>query len=207
MQPDLPERLSVRAMEPADLHSVVAVHLQSFPDFFLSFLGPRFLSLYYEYICRSTDGIACVCEASTGVIGFVAGSANPRGFYRRLLRRRWLGFAVAAIPALARRPTIAMRLLRALRYPGTQSPHSREAGLYSIGVSPSAQNRGVGAKLVDAFVRECRRRGCDSVTLKTDANGNESTNAFYRRRGFALQGQELTPEGRLMNRYVLRIGI
>lgn len=78
-------------METEDIDQVVAVHLANFPGFFLSFLGPHFLSLYYLGICSALEGIGFVYSNSVGeLVGFVAGSSNPRGFYSRLLKRDWL---------------------------------------------------------------------------------------------------------------------
>ena len=38
---------TVRPMAQADVPLVVETHLSAFPGFFLSFLGPRFLALFY----------------------------------------------------------------------------------------------------------------------------------------------------------------
>jgi len=72
----------------------------------------------------------------------------------------------------------------------------------SLCVDPGSQRRGVGKSLVDAFLGEARRRGLRSVVLETDAEENETVNAFYGRQGFVLVRRFRTPEGREMNEYV-----
>ena len=79
---------ALRRMEPGDVATVAELHLASFPGFFLSFLGPRFLGLYYSGVCAAPEGIALVFLNPGGEpAGFVAGATNPRGFYSRLLKR------------------------------------------------------------------------------------------------------------------------
>jgi ribosomal protein S18 acetylase RimI-like enzyme len=189
-------------MEKEDVGSVVRIHLTSFPGFFLTFLGPRFLSLYYSGICEAPEGIALICKDPDGEpAGFVAGTINPRGFYSRLLKRHWLKFCLASVGAILRKPTIIARIARGLSHP-SQNPVGEEvAGLFSIGVLPELQGTGAGKVLVDAFLSEARKRGCRRVFLTTDRNGNDAVNAFYRKMGFRIERQYETPEGRAMNEY------
>lgn len=192
----------IRPMTTADIDRVVAVHVESFPGFFLSFLGPGFLRRYYAGIVAAPEGIAFVwADAGGQVAGFVAGSANPGGFYRRLLRRDWLGFCFASLPAVCRRPSVVPRLFRALSHPGANPVGADVAGLFSIAVAPSTQGSGAGGSLVRAFLDEAGRRGAGKVFLTTDRDDNDGVNAFYRNLGFSLERQYLTPEGRRMNEY------
>ena len=189
-------------MEPGDISRVVSVHLESFPGFFLSFLGDRFLRLYYSGICAAPEGIALVYLNEAGIpAGFVAGTTNPQGFYRRLLKSDGLKFALASLGALFRRPSTCGRLLRALTHPSANPIGDEVAGLYSIGVLPELQGTGAGKKLVRAFLAEAARRGCKKVFLTTDRDENDEVNGFYRSLGFTIQHQYVTPEGRRMNQY------
>jgi ribosomal protein S18 acetylase RimI-like enzyme len=189
-------------MNSDDVESVVRVHLESFPGFFLSFLGQRFLRLYYLGVCNAVESIAFVYLNARGeVVGFVAGTANPRGFYSRLLRRYWLRFATASLTAIFRRPQTIVRIARAFFHP-SQNPHGNDvAGLYSIAVLPRLQGNGVGKQLVVRFLEEAGRRGCAKVVLSTDRDNNDGVNSFYRNLGFAVRRHYETPEGRKMNEY------
>lgn len=189
-------------MMPEHIPAVVQTHLASFPGFFLSSLGPRFLTLYYEGVCTAPEGISFVYMNALGLpAGFVAGSSNPRGFYSRLLKRGWLKFAFASAEAIIRRPAVMVRIARGLFHPGSNPVGDDIAGLFSIGVLPELQGAGAGKKLVRAFLQEALRRGCKRVFLTTDRDDNETVNAFYQRLGFAIERQYETPEGRRMNEY------
>ena len=192
----------IRPMTLSEVRDVVHVHLQAFPGFFLSFLGPGFLRELYRGIVSDPAGIAFVAEQDGRILGFVAGTAEPAGFYSRLLKRRFLPFAFHAAMAALRRPAAAPRLLRALGR-SKQAPDraSGRAELMSLAVLSEARGTGSGAKLVDAFVSRVREINGEAVLLTTDAADNDAVNSFYVNRGFRLCRSFTTPEGRQMNEY------
>jgi ribosomal protein S18 acetylase RimI-like enzyme len=195
----------IRPLIDSDLKTVVKIHLHSFPGFFLSFLGPRFLELFYRSFLEDSTGIGFVALDGDGsVIGSVVGPLVPGGYFKRLMRRRWWAFSLASVSALLYRPWIASRLLRALWYrgdvPGGDSVP--RALLSSIAVAPEAQERGVGQALVKAWLFEVRRRGGQGAFLTTDAEGNEAVNQFYQRLGWKPGGSYTTAPRRRMNRYI-----
>ncbi|HXE95882.1 MAG TPA: GNAT family N-acetyltransferase [Dongiaceae bacterium] len=189
-------------MKADDVAAVVKVHLASFPGFFLSFLGPGFLSLFYSGICSAHEGIAFVYLNNAGIpAGFVAGTSNPGGFYSRLLKRDWIKFALASIFPVLKKPSVIKRLLRAVSHPSDNPVGDDVAGLFSIGVLPELQGTGAGKKLVRAFLNEATKRACKKVFLTTDRDNNDSVNSFYTSLGFSVEHQYVTPEGRRMNQY------
>lgn len=194
---------AVRDIQADDVRSVVTVHLRAMPDFFLSSLGSGFLRTYYASVIVDQTAIAAVAvdETSGDIAGFVVGSRNPAGFYGRLLRERWLHFAVASIPALLRNPAAALRIARATRYPSSQPEGEGVGGLYSIAVLPEVQGLGVGRLLVDRFLLEARAGGLSAVYLHADAEGNDGWNALLVKTGWQLRKTFSTPEGRSMNEY------
>jgi ribosomal protein S18 acetylase RimI-like enzyme len=195
--------MSVRLMLMADIPGVVDIHLQSFPGFFLSFLGCRFLRELYFGILKDPAGIAYVYEDQGRMLGFVAGTSHPAGFYSRLLYRRWWRFALAALAPVLKSPMIILRLLRAIRKPQDVSSQPGVGTLMSIAVSPEAQGRGLGQVLVKAFLEGAIDRKLKHVDLTTDRNNNDSVNQFYQRMGFRCSRTFVTPEGREMNEYVI----
>ena len=59
--------------------------------------------------------------------------------------------------------------------------------LYWIAVAPSAQGRGLGAKLIERTERAIRREGGRTLWADTSSGPHyEPTRAFYRARGFTL---------------------
>lgn len=198
--------LTVRAMTMADVERVVGIHVVAFPGFFLSFLGPRFLRVFYAESVVLGE-VAQVAEVDSRVVGFVMGSTDPGRFFKMLLRRRLLRFAWAAVPAVARRPAVAFRVARAVLKPREAAKQAGTATLMSIAVDPAAQGTGAGKALVLGFIDEAARRGAVKVDLTTDKVGNDGTNAFYRSLGFSVAREIVTPEKRILNEYELDLPV
>lgn len=186
------------------LDQVVRVHRCAFPGFFLSFLGPRFLREFYASFLVDPAGRGFVAINPQGrVCGVVVGPLNPAGYFKRLLKRRWWAFCLASASAVVRRPSVILRLGRAVFYRGETPTGPVRALLSSIAVDPVAQGSGVGRLLVERWVEEVHAQGVGGCFLTTDAEDNGAVNAFYRRLGWRLDGDYTTPEGRRMNRYVI----
>jgi GNAT superfamily N-acetyltransferase len=190
-------------MKLGNVKSVVDVHLKSFQGFFLTFLGRDFLSELYRGIVSDPSGIAFVAVADERVIGFVAGTDHPAGFYKRLLKKRWRRFGIASLPAIIKKPHVVLRLFRALSMPKQVTAENGRGTLMSVAVLPGEQNKGIGRLLAKAFLEEARKRGLHKVDLTTDKLNNDSVNAFYLREGFSRSCSFVTPDGREMNEYVI----
>ena len=200
--------LNVRPMKTADLDDVVELHLEGFPGFFLSILGPRFLKLLYSEILKRPDHVAMVAvDPTRQVTGFVAGVAEQSHFYSHLIRRRSFAFAVASLSAVIRNPRILPRLFRSLKYPRQSRTASAQALLMSIAVKPDMAGKGVGRLLVTAFLEAMSRKGAAAVSLTTDRDSNDRTNRFYQELGFRIDRVFVTAEGRRMNEYKIEIPV
>jgi ribosomal protein S18 acetylase RimI-like enzyme len=188
-------------MVESDVEEVVALHLRTFPGFFLSFLGHGFLVLLYRSIRAAPEGVALVAVGATGVEGFAAGVTAQESFYGQLLRKQWWRFGLLAAGAAVRRPSAIPRLLRAVRRPSETGEAAAPAALLSIGVNPEAESRGIGSLLIEAFCSELAARGVAGVCLTTDRDDNAHAIRFYERNGFRVSNTFDTPEGRAMLEY------
>lgn len=196
---------NIRRMQSPDLDAVIHVHMDAFQGFFLTFLGTSFLREFYTGVCEDQSGIAIVYEHES-VSGFVVGTVQPSGFYRRLIQKRWWKFGIASLLPVMRKPSIIPRLLRAFTLPADMSATQINTGtLMSLAVKRNCQGRGIGKQLVSAFLEDSRKRQIEVVNLTTDAIDNEATNEFYSKIGFTCARTFATPEGRLMNEYAIKL--
>jgi len=196
-------KIDVTLLSSSHIDTIVEIHLRAFPNFFLSFLGPRFLREFYESFLFDSHGIGYTASAPDGqVLGVIVGPVDPSGYFKRLLKRRWWAFCSASISAVMRRPSCVPRLFRAVIYRGGSPSGQARALLSSIAVDPNVQHAGVGKRLVRYWAEEARRRGASGCYLTTDADGNDEVNAFYQRLNWRIDSTYTTPEGRRMYRYV-----
>jgi ribosomal protein S18 acetylase RimI-like enzyme len=196
----------LRTAKQEDVAAIVAVHMHSFPHFFLTFLGSHFLHTLYRHTLALPEAIGFVAvDDADDFMGFVVGVTSQTGLYRKLLRKHWFDFALASLMPAFRRPTIIPRLLRAMRKPAETAESVAECLLMSIAVRPEAQGQQWGEHLVENFLIEAQRRGVIAVSLTTDKDDNERVNRFYQRLGYTLARSFITAEGRSMNEYVINL--
>jgi [ribosomal protein S18]-alanine N-acetyltransferase len=73
-----------------------------------------------------------------------------------------------------------------------------EAEVLTLAVAPSARQRGIGGRLMEAFFTEARARGAESAFLEVAAT-NLPAQRLYAGKGFEAQGKRAgyyqTPEG------------
>jgi ribosomal protein S18 acetylase RimI-like enzyme len=193
----------LRKLHISDIDEVVNVHLEAFNGFFLSFLGRRFLKELYIAIKDDPTGIVFVFVENQKLLGFVAGTAQPAGFYRRLIDQRWFRFAMASISPVISNPRIIPRMLQAFNKPDEFVDLEQAGLLMSIAVNPSYQGKGIGQLLIGAFLQEAAKRNLHFVYLTTDKINNERANSFYQQLGFQFLREFKTPEERWMNEYVI----
>lgn len=188
----------IRSAAKSDVPEIVSVHLRSFVGFFLTFLGPAFLSEFYRDLCAAEDAVLMVATSGGSVVGFAGGVLDENRFFSQLVRTKKWAYAKASIGALFRRPAVVRRLIRARRRGSEPTDASISATLLSIGVDPDIQGRGVGSKLITAFAAQMTALGQPVFSLTSDAEDNEATLGFYRARGFRQVREFTTPEGRRM---------
>ena len=197
---------SVRPATPKDLPSIVAIHQKAFSNFFLTRLGGEFLRRYYALVLNYSAGIVLVSERHAILEGFVCGFVQPPEFYRLMWRNRRI-FALTALSALIRNPSLAAGVLYGIERIQTSASKSRgparSCELSSIAVAPEAAGNGLGKALVQAFVEQARSMDAQCIYLTTDADGNESANELYRQVGFQQTRRFLQRKGRWMNEYVI----
>jgi ribosomal protein S18 acetylase RimI-like enzyme len=189
--------IEVRPMTQLDLVGVVAIHRAAFPNFFLSFLGLRFLRVFYGFIAG--ESIALVALADGELAGFVAGVVDPRQFYRRLMKRRFAQIALAITPIVLRHPSTLARVTRRARQrTGADNHEPSGAELMSLAVDPNQEHRGIGRALVAAFAQCVAAAGEKRLWLTTDAADNDRVIHFYESQGFSQSREFVTAEGRAM---------
>ena len=196
-------RMTIREMKAEDIEQIVALHMRAFQAFFLTFLGPKFLSEIYLAFASDPTVAAFVAEDEQGrIVGAVAGPLEPSGYFGRLLKRRWWAFCLASVKAVLRHPTIIPRLFRAVFYRGESPKGPPRALLSCIMVDPQTQRQGLGRALVERWVKSVQKQGIRGCFLLTDAEGNDAINRFYARCGWRIESTLTRPQGRVMNRYV-----
>jgi ribosomal protein S18 acetylase RimI-like enzyme len=191
--------LKVRKAEFTDINGMVRVHLKSFPSFFLTSLGEKFLVEYYN-IYIQYNHIAFVVEVNGNIEGFVVGSNSSEQFYCDF-KSNIKSFLIPIITNIFN-PKLVSKIFNRIysvlfkkRVNGVLKKYNDINELTSIGVLPSDQKKGLGSILLSAYESYCLNEKIKGIYLTTDAENNHSVLNFYKKSGFEIdltfyQGEE-----------------
>ncbi|HEX5466643.1 MAG TPA: GNAT family N-acetyltransferase [Candidatus Limnocylindrales bacterium] len=191
-----------RELRLSDVRAVARLHLTLFPDYFLSRLGPAFLERFYAGFAGSGPDLGFVAESAGEVVGFVVGTTEPRGVYRRFYRRHALRLGPAFLrrcltDAAVRRAVrprlrhVGLAFLSLLRRPSlgrARGPAAATATvpvarLMGIAVRPDHRGTGLADELADRFCGRCAAAGIETVGLSVHEDNGRAI-AFYVRSGW-----------------------
>jgi ribosomal protein S18 acetylase RimI-like enzyme len=190
-----------KAKDSHDAEQIVAIHLFSFPGFFLTFLGKGFLKYLYKGFILHPDSGILVAKEESHVVGFLAYSTELSKFYAFILKRYFFAFAWYGLLGALRSPKSILRIIRALTYPSAKKTDEKYIEISSIAVDPTVQTKGIGSELVKHLCEMFKDSEFKVIRLETDAENNEAANTFYQKNGFEIEHVSTSPEGRRMNHY------
>ena len=186
-----------RALVPA----LAALHKRAFPGFFLTRLGLPFLRTLYRGYLEDPDSGILIAERDGTPVGFLAYSQDYPRFYKGLIRRHVVRFALCSALAAIRHPSFIKRIFGAFRKSEAVVKEEAYVELASICVDPASEGAGVGTALIDRLKERVDFERFAYINLETDADGNDAVNRFYQKNGFVPARQFVTAEGRSMNEY------
>lgn len=195
--------MNIRKATINDVDTIVEIHLDAFKGFFLTSLGSAFLKFYYTCFVKSSETVAMVAEEEGIVSGFSASTKVCKGFNSRLIKSNLFAFGMLSLKMLFTSPKALIRLAKNLTKKGEGVEDNEDyAELYSIGVSKSAQGKGVGKKLLAASEEILKKEGVRRVSLTTDFDHNEQAVGFYHSMGYETLYEFVTYPNRKMYRLI-----
>ena len=192
----------VKKEEKEVINQVVRIHIETFENFFLTFMGKGFLTqMYKSYCCHQHSTLLVAQNEQKEVVGFLSYSTNLSDLYKFMINKKLISFVWYSLGAFVRKPRIFMRLVRALLKPGESVRHEKYVKLTSIGVSPRVKSKGIGSQLIDTMKSLVDFSEFEYISLETDAENNDTVNKFYVKNDFILVKTYETKENRKMNEY------
>lgn len=195
--------MNIRKATINDVDTIVEIHLDAFKGFFLTSLGSAFLKFYYTCFVKSSETVTMVAEEEGIVYGFSASTKVCKGFNSRLIKSNLFAFGMLSLKMLFSSPKSLIRLAKNLTKKGEGVEDNEDyAELYSIGVSKSAQGKGVGKKLLTVSQEILKKEGVRRVSLTTDFDHNEQAVGFYHSMGYETLYEFVTYPNRKMYRLI-----
>lgn len=199
--------ITIRRATINDVETIVKIHEQAFPDFFLTTLGKSFLCLYYKCMCNCDDAVTLCAEEEGELKGFATSSYYSHGFNTTLIKKNLFKFGLMGVELMFTKPKAILRLAKNLdkKAEGNAVEDNGEyAELYSIAVMPGNQGSGIGKKLLIA-TEEYVAKHNSKISLTTDYYNNEKTIGFYHSLGYQDYYEFVTYPNRRMWRMIKQL--
>jgi ribosomal protein S18 acetylase RimI-like enzyme len=151
----------------------------------LSDLGLPMVLRYYQ-IARSdlsVIGITAI-DSSNEIIGWAIGSSHPDKINLRL-RTPLVWFAVQMLRVAFTRPLVFGQLISSVLSSSNETTKSNSIELTYIGVASDYRGKGLGKKLLSAFIETSHSNGYHLVVLSVEKE-NETAIALYKQAGFKI---------------------
>lgn len=174
----------IRHLSNKSIRELVQVHIDAFPNFFLTDLGQSFLETYYKSVQEEESGVVLAYEEDGRIIGFCAGCVLSKGFNSKLVKHNLYEYGLLCVRLCFTHPKKIVHLIKNFTKSASVEDKGQYAELLSIGVSPSVQNSGVGKILLSELEKDLKFKGASELSLTTDFYENEKVLRFYSKMGF-----------------------
>ena len=152
----------------------------------LSDLGLPFVLRYYQ-IARSDSSVIglCAINSSNEVLGWVMGSPHPDRINSGLQTPiPW--FMIQMLRVMVSRPLVLLQLISSVLSSSAETEvKGNVIELTYIGVDPNQRAKGLGRKLLEAFIESSLSNGYRSVLLSVEKE-NLPAIALYEKAGFRI---------------------
>jgi ribosomal protein S18 acetylase RimI-like enzyme len=177
--------IKLSQLTDAEIQRLAALH-HSVMHTLLSDLGIPFVLRYYQ-IAKADSKVIGLCERSSSgdILGWAMGSPHPDRINAQL-RSPLSWFALQVFRVLAARPRVLWQLISSVLSASSQAAlKSNAVELTYIGVAAHQRGRGLGKKLLNAFIEASRSNGYHSVILSVEKE-NLPAVSLYAKAGFKI---------------------
>jgi ribosomal protein S18 acetylase RimI-like enzyme len=179
------ELVPLSQLQDADLKKLATLH-HAVLHTLLNDLGLPIISRYYQ-IARSDLSVIGICaiNSSSEIIGWATGSPHPDRI-NLSLRKPLPWFAVQMFRVMFTRPLVLLQLASSIFSSSAETEmDGDEIELTYIGVAPNQRGKGLGKKLLNAFIESSSSYGYRSVLLSVETD-NSAAIALYEKSGFKI---------------------
>ena len=196
----------IRPLVINDAEEIANLHLNAFPNFFLTSLGKGFLINFYNSVIVSKEGFGIGIFNDRKLISFAIGTTQTHGFYKKIIMNFGLKLVFSALPALLKKPANGIRIVNNLTANNNDHNESKSGGwLLSICTNPDFQGKNISQRCLNEFENLSIKNDLNKIWLTTDFLDNEKANRFYIKQGYQLSNTFTNANKRQMNLYFKKI--
>ena len=177
--------IELSQLTEAEVQNLAVLH-HSVMQTLLSDLGLPMVLRYYQIAQRDPKTLGlCARTASGEIVGWAMGSPHPDRINAQL-RSPLTWFVFQLFRVMFTHPLVLWQLISSLVSASAQAGMKPDAiELTYIGVAPDQRGRGLGTKLLNAFIEISRSQGYRSVVLSVEKE-NSPAISLYESAGFRI---------------------
>lgn len=193
----------IRLATKKDAVQIAKIHKEEIKKGFLSRLGERFLSLFYEAIIFFPDSFVVVAEEDGRVIGFVSGCLNINEFYKKFFKKYAVWTFFVLLPKIYSLVVIK-KIFETKRYSQHTEENLPKEELLTIAVKGDFKGRGISKDIFERFVFEMKQRNVKS--FKVVVGGDlERAIGFYEKMGLSFHSEIFIHKGAVSRIYIYQV--
>lgn len=175
-------------IEAKYINKVVEIHYNSieFKNLLLPKLGPKIMTLYYQYALQSDENLGFVYMDGQKIQGFIFGTVNKSNFYRQIFLRSKFKISCFITLRLIRKPFLLSSLIRytiqKILLP-KEEQNLYNAELITIAVNQEIRGKKIGKKLVQTLNKKFKDYGISKYQVIVEEE-NKAAIRFYKKLGF-----------------------
>lgn len=190
----------IENMQESHINDVVKIHIEAFPDSFLTKLGRPFLTLLYNEFTRNQFGYVCWDEDE--IAGFLAGIYSTADvFFKNFIKKHFFKLLFLLGKTFIYNPSVlspiiwrANRLFRKKGMVYKKSvpvydlllhSDSLVANALTLAVSFEHRGKGIAKQLWGHLLHDLPSRNIEAILASVDSD-NISTNNLYKKMGFKM---------------------
>lgn len=175
--------MKVRKISVSDISEISKIHMQAFPNFFLTSLGISFLKTFYKTCIKNKSTIALCVEKNNKILGFCIGTKKSKYYYKKIIVSNIGLYFLEFLVILFSKPKKLVNIILNI-----EKKSYDDNGLYSeiisICVNSDFVGLKIGSKLISSFEKEVKINGSNMITLTTDLLDNDNVIRFYKKNGY-----------------------
>ena len=167
-----------------DIRQLARLHRMTMPHSVLGHMGASTLERYYRWVVQSPSEQLFVSRENAEIVGAAVLSLSPDSVMRRFITAWPLSFATLAAAAFLRDRTFRRDVRGFLLNRDNGNASLAMPEVLQIFVAPERQSRHTGTELLDRVEGWLKTNRVSRYCVRTLAERNDATLAFYQRRGF-----------------------
>lgn len=172
------------------INKIANIHHKTFPNFYLTGLGPKFLQTFYNTLIYSEQCISYFAFNQNQPIGFAICVYPNDNIYKKLIVTNKYKYIKIGLNLLFTKPLELIKVFKKIMCSGKLPVDNKQALLLSICIKSEFQGHGIAVNLINMLEEKLKSLNAKELYLLTRKKNNDRANTFYRKLNYKISDNE-----------------